>query len=147
MILRRFLFAIALLGTAIVSAAPGDPIDPKTFKDTVSLPLGTQGTIQFKQEGAAITAATLVADPDGKLPGIRVDFKQQHEFLGLKVKNALTKALRYRAAIRLKGSKDFQETSLINPIMAGLLGYETWKDPIEELVLFDFKLTAEKPEL
>jgi hypothetical protein len=28
--------------------------------------------------------------------------------------------------------------------MAGLVSFETWQEPIEELVLFDFKLTDEK---
>lgn len=64
--------------------------------------------------------------------------------MALKLTNGLPKALRYRAAIRIKGRKDYVETSLILPVMTGLVSYETWQDPIEELVLFDFKLTNEK---
>jgi hypothetical protein len=140
----RLIAGITLLGTAISPATPGDQIDPKDFKDKVSLTLGTQGTIQFKQGGNTITSATLIKDPDQKQPGISVEFKKQPEFLNLMLKNGLPKALRYRAAIRMKGRKDYIETSLIVPVMAGLLSFETWQDPIEELILFDFKLTDEK---
>jgi hypothetical protein len=31
------------------------------------------------------------------------------------------------------------------PVKAGLFSLELWQEPIEELVLFDFKLVAEKP--
>jgi len=140
----KLIAAFALLGTSASLAAPGDQIDPKEYKDSVSLLLGTQGTIQFKQEGDKVTRATLVQDPDQKLQGIRVEFKKQPEFLALMLKNSLPNALRYRAAIRLKGRKGYFETSLIVPVMAGLLSYETWQDPIEELILFEFKLTDEK---
>jgi hypothetical protein len=139
----KLIAAIVLL-CAAAEAAPGDQIDPKEHKDAVSLTLGSKGVIQLKQEGGAITAATLIKDPDQKEPGIKVEFKKEPQFLALMLKNALPKSLRYRAAIRTKGSRQFFETSLIVPVTAGLLSYETWQDPIEELVLFEFKLTDEK---
>ena len=140
----RLIAALGLLCTAAAPAAPRDRIDPKDLKDKVSLTLGSKGTIQFKQQGDALIEAKLVKEPDEKQPGISVEFKKYPEFLALKLKNGLPKALRYRAAIRLKDSEDYVETSLILPVHAGIVGFETWKDPIEELILFDFKLTDEK---
>ena len=139
---------VATLGLLCVTsalAAPHDRIDPKALKDKVSLKLGSKGTIQFKQNGDAFTEPTLVKDPDAKQPGIGVNFDKKPEFLALTLENRLPKALRYRAAIRLKGRKDYFETSLIVPIPPGLVSYETWQDPIEELILFEFKFTDEKP--
>jgi hypothetical protein len=46
--------------------------------------------------------------------------------------------------MRLKVRKEYFETSLIVPVTVGIMGFETWQDPVEELVLFDFKLTDEK---
>ena len=43
-----------------------------------------------------------------------------------------------------RGKTTYFETDIVT-IMAGLSDYESWEDPIEELVLFDFKLTDEKP--
>jgi len=139
----KLITALSLL-CAVATAAPNDRIDLKDIKDKISLTVGSKGTIQFKQEGNVLTEAKLVKDADAKQPGISVELKKEPEFLGLMLKNGLPKALRYRAAIRLKGRKDYFETSLILPVMTGLVSFETWEAPVEELVLFDFKLTDEK---
>jgi hypothetical protein len=142
--LLRLIAFLTLLCTAAAPAAPRDRIDAKALKDKISLTLGTKGTIQFKQQGDALAEPKLVKDADEKQPGISVEFKKHPEFIALMLRNGLPKALRYRAAIRLKGREDYFETSLIVPVMAGLVSFETWQDPIEELVLFEFKLTDEK---
>lgn len=125
-------------------AAPGDRIDAKDLKNKVTLTLGSKGTIQLKPLANALNEPTLIKDPDEKQPGISVEFKKEPDFLALNLKNRLPKALWYRAAVRLKGRKEYVETSLIVPVAAGLISFETWQDPIEELVLFDFRLTDEK---
>jgi hypothetical protein len=140
----RLTTALILICAATVFAAPRDRIDPKDLKDKVSLTLGTKGTIQFKQQGDTLTEPKLVKAADEKTPGMSVEFKKDDQLLMLTVQNPFPKALRYRAAARLKGRKEYVETSII-PVMAGLLSFESWQDPIEELILFDFKLTDEKP--
>jgi len=125
-------------------AAPRDSIDPATLKDKVSLALGAKGTIQFTRDGDTLTAPVLVKGAGQNQPGISVEFTKRPEFIALNLQNRLPKAIRYRAAVRLKGRKDFVETSLIVPVHAGLVSFETWQDPIEEIILFEFKLTDEK---
>ena len=61
----------------------------------------------------------------------------------LTVENHYLKTLRYRVAMRLKGRKDYIETSIV-PVMAGIFSGESWVDPIEDIILFEFKLTDEK---
>jgi hypothetical protein len=143
-ILYAVLICASLFVATVASGGSGDPIEPKDLKYKISLTLGSKGTIQFKQRGNELIEPALVKDPDWKQPGIGVEFRKEPKFLALALRNSLAKALRYRAAIRLKGQKDYTETSLIAPIRSGLISYEAWQDPIEELVLFDFALTDEK---
>lgn len=136
--------SVSMLVAAGTSARPGDQIEPKKLKHKVWLTLGSEGTIQFKQQGDELTKPKLVKNADKDQPGIWVEFNKQPNFLGLALKHRFSKALRYRAAMRLKGEDFFTETNLIVPIRSGLISYEAWQDPIEELILFDFKLTDEK---
>ena len=50
--------------------------------------------------------------------------------------------MKFRALARIKGRKDYFETSIV-PVRSGLLGIEVWQDEIEELVLFDFQLAGQ----
>jgi hypothetical protein len=142
--LRTVFTFVLLFAAATAFATPGDRIEPKNLKYKIFLTLGSKGTVQFKQNGDRLTEPTLVKDPDWKQLGIGVEFRKEPKFLALALRNGLPKALRYRAAIRLKDRKEYVETSLIVPIRSGLISFEAWQDPIEELVLFDFKLTDEK---
>jgi len=58
----------------------------------------------------------------------------------LSTKNPFTKDRRSGPSARHKGRKAFFETSIV-PVKAGLFSLELWREPIEELVLFDFKLS------
>jgi hypothetical protein len=61
----------------------------------------------------------------------------------LTTKNPFAKDFVFRAAAKYKGRKTYIETSIV-PVKAGIFGIETWRDPIEELLLFEFKLVDEK---
>ena len=135
-----------LLSVATVLAVPGERIDPKSVKHKVSFTLGAKGTIQFKQRGDLLTEPKL-SNKFEEGGGVGGEFRKNDKddrLIGLMVQNRFPKALRYRALMRLKGRKEYVETSIV-PVMAGLLSYESWADPIEELILFDFRLTDEKP--
>lgn len=151
-IVRTICFALAwtLASAASVYSEPGERIDPKSIKEKVSVTLGIKGTIQFRQQGNALTEPKLIKGGDDKTPGVGIEFKsspfeKDRPMLMLNVENHYPKVLRYRAAMRLKGRKDYVETSII-PVLAGLMSGESWIDPIEELLLFEFKLTDEKME-
>jgi len=120
-------------------AAPRDRVDPKSIKDTVSLTLGTKGMIQFKQQGEILSDPKLAANAGDGKAGVVVELKRDELLLVLTVQNRLSKSLRYRAAIRLKGQTEFVEVSTA-PVGAGLASFENWDDPVEEVILFGFKL-------
>jgi hypothetical protein len=135
----RLTTAFIFVCAATAFAAPRDRIDPKALKDKVSLTLGTKGTIQFKRRGDSLTEPKLTKEAQSK-PGMGVEFKKEGQLLTLRVHNPFPKALRCRAAARLKGRREYLETGIF-PVMAGLSSGRSWEDPIEEFILFDFKLT------
>lgn len=119
-------------------------IDPAGIKEKVAIRLNQKLDIQFQQEGGAISGPVVVDKPRAGVPTLHVDFKKQGESLMLATQNPFPKDLTFRALARYKGRKSYFETSIV-PVKAGLFGLELWQDPIEELVLFDFKLADDKP--
>ena len=55
------------------------------------------------------------------------------------IQNGFPRTLRFRCLRRLKGQQTYSETSIL-AIPAKLGDFESWREPIEKLVLFDFKL-------
>lgn len=140
LILAGLVFCSAVTATF---AAPRDRIDPGKIGDKVSLKMGDKGAILFQAQADVLAEPKFVKDGPGKGDGLGVEFSKLDKMIMLKVQNRFPKTLRYRAAIRGKGRADFVETSLL-PVQAGLLSFESWGDSIEEIVLFEFKLTDEK---
>src|SRR5262245_30413500 len=56
----------------------------------------------------------------------------------LTVKNGTSSNLTYRALMRVPGAADWQETSIV-PVMAGLLGIESWPHPIDAIAMFELR--------
>ena len=130
-------FLLAAIPAAAV--AQEKTIDPATLKDKVTIKLGQKRNVRFEQEGHALVRPKVVDEVAKKPPTPSFDFQKMGDNLILITQNPFTKDLKFRAAMRLKGSKDYVETSIV-PVIGGLFGAELWQDPIEELVLFDFKL-------
>jgi hypothetical protein len=136
----------ALLTAAVATAAapPDKPVDPSTIKDKVTIKLGQKLAVQFEQQGDALSRPRGVEKAADKPPTVTFDFRKQNDMLFLITRNPFAKDMKFRALARHEGRKDYLETSIV-PVKAGLLSFELWQEPIEELVLFDFKLLDEKP--
>lgn len=141
--------ALALACAANAFSESGDRVFPEKLKDKISIRIGSKCAIEFKRDGHRLLEPKKTGTPDGKSPFIEVKFEktgsviEERPMLMLTVQNHFPKVLRYRAAMRYKGRADYIETSIV-PVFAGIMSGESWVDPIEELVLFDFKLTDEK---
>ncbi len=133
---KVLLFTVA--ATAVASA--GDKVDPAKLKDKLTIEPGKKLVVQFQQSGNALTDPKEVKNPTEKPPTPTFDFRKMGDNLILVTKNPFAQDMQFRALARVKGRKDYFETSIV-PVKSGLLGLELWQDPIEELVLFDFKLT------
>jgi hypothetical protein len=126
------------------AGAARKPIDPAQIKDKIAINLDQKIDLQFDQKGGAISGPKVVDKPKAEVPTVHVEFTGRGDDLTLSTKNPFTKDLTFRALARHKGRKAFFETSIV-PVKAGLFSLELWREPIEELVLFDFKLVDEKP--
>ena len=132
--------------TAILMLATwtADPVDPATLTDKVTIAVGKKLLVQFERKGDALSRPQVVEKVLDEPPTVTFDFLKQGDMLILATKNPFPKDLKFRALARVKGRKAPFETSIV-PVKAGLLGFELWQDPIEELILFEFTLIDEKP--
>jgi hypothetical protein len=133
-----------LMAAVMIAAAPDEGIDPSTLQDKVTISVGKALAVQFQQDEDSLSHPKVVEKLTDDPPALSLDFRKQGDNLILVTKNPFRKDLKFRAAARLKGRKDYFETSIV-PVKAGLVSFELWQDPIEELVLFDFKLIDGKP--
>lgn len=139
MSIARIFAALLVVAATAAVASSDDKIDPAKLKDKLSIEPGKKLVVRFKQEGNALTDPKVVANPADKAPAPTFDFCAMGDNLVLATKNPFPKDLKFRALPRIKGRKDYFETSIV-PVKAGLFSFELWQDAIEELVLFDFKL-------
>jgi hypothetical protein len=72
-----------------------------------------------------------------------LDFRQDQRGYVLFICHSFSKTLEARCLARLRGYDTYFETDIL-PIPVKLVSPEIWKETIEELVLFDFKLTDRK---
>jgi len=113
---------------------------PANLKDKVTLTVGKDLAVQFQEQGDTLSQPTVVEKPDAKTPTVTFSLKQGPQITSLIRKNPFNKTLNFRALIRLKGSKDYVETS-ITPTIGGTVRGERLQGPVEEVILFEFKLT------
>lgn len=117
-----------------------DPPDPSMLKDKVTIEVGKKSIIEFEQKNDALVNPKTVDKSSENPPTPSFEFTKKGDNLMLVTKNPYRKDMTFRALARLKGRKDYFETSIV-PVRSGLLSFEVWSDPIEELILFEFKLT------
>ncbi|WP_406698504.1 hypothetical protein V5E97_06440 [Singulisphaera sp. Ch08] len=135
-------FLLVTVTTAV--AAPDQAVDPSTLKDKVTIEVGKSIAVRFEQQGNTLTRPKIVEKAADQPTTLSLDFRKQDDMLILVTKNPFPKDLKFRALARLKGRKSYFETSIV-PVKAGLLSFELWQDPIEELILFDFTLIDNQP--
>jgi hypothetical protein len=133
-----------LMAAVLMATVPDKEIDPATLQDKVMISVGKELAVQFQQDGDSLSHPKVVEKPTDAPPTLSLDFRKQGDNLILTTKNPFRNDLKFRAAARLKDRKEYFETSIV-PVKAGLLSFELWRDPIEELVLFDFELIDGKP--
>jgi hypothetical protein len=138
--IASLLIAVTFL---VIAPLHAEAPDPATLKDVVNIKLGDKAAVQFQVDGNKLSQPKVVANPDSKNPTVTFDFSDQGKILILSTKNSFSKTLNFRALMRFKGRSKYVETSII-PVRAGISSFESWTDPIDDLILFDFKLTDQK---
>jgi hypothetical protein len=149
----RWRVDVSPIVASMKAAANQDPTPPKTIdpgpiKDKITIKPGQEVRVRFTRDGDAISAPKVVtatkdeAKAQAKPEIVHFDFSKKDEDLMLTTQNPFSKNFVFRADARYKGRTTYLETSIV-PVKAGIFGIETWRDPIEELLLFDFKLVDE----
>jgi hypothetical protein len=131
--------ALFLLVAIVAVPALAETPDPSKVDDKVAIKVGEKLTVQLQAQGESLKMPKIVEQPDPKRPTIILDFIKRDQMVVLHIKNGFSQTLRMRCLMRFTGRDGYVETSIL-PIPAGLGDYEGWQDPIEEVILFDFKL-------
>lgn len=135
-------------------------IDPATIKDKVSIQLGDELITEFHREGNRLLqpAKSKVADDHQATVVVKLELTSASPFPPpregatrpfLSVVNNFDSTLHFRALVRQKGSTLFFELSEEAPSLAAKSTFlKCWDfdTAVEEVVLYDFKLSNEKPE-
>jgi hypothetical protein len=127
-------------------AARGDRIEVSTLHDSVRISLGQKFAVAFDQRGDRLVNPRRVkAAQKGAVVTLWffADDKKK-DLMIFVVGSSYPHIVRYRAAARAKGYRDFIETNML-PLNPNVPVYEGWTDPYGELILFDFHVTNEKP--
>ena len=127
----------AFLCTFSAIAAPSP--DAATVSDKVAITPGKKFAVEFQKEGGTLKSPKIIKELDPKQPGVTLDFSTQGGMSMLHIKNGFSQTLRIRCLMRIKGRRTYSETNIV-PIPAGSGDFESWREPVDELVLFDFKL-------
>jgi hypothetical protein len=133
------LSVVVLAVVPAVCAAADDKLDPAKITDKLKIRVGEKLIVRFERKGDALSDPKVVKQATADPPTPIFDFGKLDDNLALTTKNPFSKDLKFRALARLKGRNDYFETSIV-PVKSALFGVELWQDPIEELVLFEFKL-------
>jgi hypothetical protein len=135
--------AIAILFCYATHAFCETPPDPSQLKDTVIVKLGESKKIMFHTQGDQLTEPKVTSQPDEKQPGVSLEFTLNEGVRMLSIQNGFSRGLRFRCLARLEGRKEYVE-SATHPLFPNFFSTEAFGDPVEELILFEFKLTDDK---
>jgi|GEM_PF-2419325 len=113
------------------------------IKDKVAIKLGQHLSAQFEVKGDELLDPKITPAAKEKLDSLSLDFREDKRGRTLFLSHSFPRSMQARCLARLKGSDTYFETDIL-PVPAKTINPEIWSDPIEELVLFDFKLTDTK---
>lgn len=121
--------------------AADNKIDPAKLTNTVTISLGQKFDVQFKQQSNVLSNPKIIKDISKNIDAkLSLDFRKDKNIMLLIIRNKFEKILRFRAFAHFQD--EIFETSIL-PVGSKMSNYESWPDPIQELILFDFKLTDE----
>jgi len=107
--------------------------------DTVLIHPGEVAYAEFEQAGNSLKLVGTSKEKNEKAQLIMTMHPFDGRMLILGVQSRFLQTMSYKAEMRIPNKNRRLETSVI-PIPAGLVGFESWPHPIEELALYGFEL-------
>jgi hypothetical protein len=139
----RLAFLLLPLICCTSARAEYEPIDVTHVRDKIKIRFHQKFAIVFDQRGNRLVNPRLLTTST-KQPYI------VGEFVGtpkgnrmLMLQSTFPKIVRYHAAARGQGSRDWHRVNRMFGLLPNVAGAEGFQDPIEEFVLYDFTLTNE----
>src|SRR4030095_13519866 len=109
----------------------------------VVIQLGQKLEVAFElKDGIPIQPRTAKNGQSKKQNTLALDFHEEKAGRALYLSHYFQQTLRARCLARLKGYDTYFETDIL-PVQVNIIGREIWSEPIEELVLFDFRVGVE----
>lgn len=115
--------------------------DISDLTDKVQVQLGHQVQAEFKVTGDKLIAPTLIPVKAKRLNAVFLNFYSEKSNHILRLSHSFSRTMVARCLARLQGYDAYFETDIL-PVEVRSISPELWQEPIEELVLFDFKLTG-----
>jgi tetratricopeptide (TPR) repeat protein len=113
------------------------------IKDKVLIKFGQQLSARFQIRGGRLVDPKISPAGKGQSDSLSLDFRQDKRGRTLFLTHSFSRSMQARCLARLKGSDTYFETDIL-PVPVKTINPEIWSEPIEELVLFDFKLVDTK---
>jgi tetratricopeptide (TPR) repeat protein len=124
------------------------PFNVANLQNKVVIKLGQKLAVQFKVNGDQIIDPKIVhvdgQQPDRSPDCLWLDFRQDKRGRVMFLWHSFRGTMSAKCLARLKDYDTYFDTDNIRPIPIKVVSPELWKEPIEELVLFDFKLSDTK---
>lgn len=111
------------------------------IKDKIVIKMGQKLSAQFDMRGDQLVRPQIATTEREMRNTLSVEFREEKRGRVLYLSHSFPRVLQARCLARLKGYDAYFETDIL-PVPLRTLNPEIWHDPIEELVLFECKLTG-----
>jgi tetratricopeptide (TPR) repeat protein len=115
------------------------------ISNKISVNFGHRIVAQFEVNGDLPVAPKVVEGKQEPVNSLSLEFRQDKRGRTLFLTHSFGRMLHARCLARLKDYDAYFETDIL-PVPPKTINPEIWSDPIEELVLFDFKLSGSRPD-
>lgn len=100
--------------------------------------------IELAQDADGTVVPKIVDQPAPGVPVVVFQFTKDRSARMLKVENRYDRDFLYSGRMCISKRKVCAKTTFV-PVYAGISSFETWNDPIDLLILGDFRLEVSKP--
>lgn len=115
---------------------PEDPKTPDEITEKVVIKKGETIIARFAEAPDGLARPKIVKEAPEDRPYLKVEFKDGDPLIAA-ITTTAPKTLRVRCLARNKGETTYSELIIV-ALKPGTPSFESWTEPIEELVLFDF---------
>src|SRR6266481_1654439 len=113
------------------------------IKHKVTIKIGQRTNPHFRVDGDQLVDPNVTQTNNERTDSVTLDFRRNKRGKTLFLTHSFPRTLQARCLALLKDYDPYFETDIL-PVPPRTINREMWSEPIEELVLFEFKLTGRK---